>query len=89
MESEKVAQILGALDFEKKRPVTAAQKKAFAELERSVDEARQRLNKLHLRLWHATGSRDYHSLSLDDARETLRGISRQIDAIAGKNKEPS
>jgi hypothetical protein len=82
MNDETVLEILEPLDFDKKRPVTSAQKKAYMELQQSVDDARQRLNKLHLRLWHAVNSRDYHSLSLEEARETLESIARHIDAIS-------
>lgn len=87
MENEKVAQILSALDFDRKRPVTSAQKKSYAQLLQSVDDVRQRLNKLHLRLWHASSRRDYHSLSLEDTREMLGDIARQIEAISKKNNE--
>ncbi len=82
MNNEKVFEILNTLDFEKKRPVTAAEKKAYTELHSSVDDIRQRLNQLHLRLWHAVNSRDYHSLPLDEAREALADIARQIDAVS-------
>ncbi len=86
MNDEKVLEILAPLDFDKKRPVTAAQKKAYAELQRAVDDIRQRLDQLHLRLWHAAENRDYHSLPLEEAREKLADIARQIDAIS-KNEE--
>ena len=84
MNDEKVLEILNTLDFDKKSPVTAAEKKAYTELHSSVDDIRQRLNQLHLRLWHAVNSRDYHSFTLDDAREALADIARQIDAISKK-----
>lgn len=82
MNNEKVQEILEPLEFDKKRPVTAAQKKAYAELAWAVDDIRQRLNQLHLRLWHAVNSRDYHALPLEEAREKLADIARQIDAIS-------
>ncbi len=82
MNDEKVFEILNTLDFEKKNPVTAAQKKAYTELHSSVDGIRQRLNQLHLRLWHAVNSRDYNSFTLDEARAALADIARQIDAVS-------
>lgn len=82
MNDENVLEILESLDFDKKRPVIAADKRAYAALQRSVDDVRQRLNQLHIRLWHAEQSRDYHSLPLEEARKALEDIARQLDAIS-------
>lgn len=85
MEHQKIDELLSTLDFDRKRPASALQKEAYAKLQKDVDEARLRLNKLHLQLWHAVSHHDYHSLSLDEAREALGDIARQIEAIADKS----
>lgn len=85
MENQKIEDMLNTLNFDRKRPSSAAQKHAFAKLQKDVDEARLRLNKLHLQLWHAVSHHDYHSLSLEEARDTLDDIARQIEAIANMN----
>lgn|GEM_PF-1929952 len=85
MENQKIDEILSTLNFDRKRPVTAAQKAAYAKLQKDVDAVRLRLNQLHLQLWHAVNHHDYHSLSLEDARDTLSDIAKHIQAIAGNN----
>lgn len=84
MENQKIEHVLSTLNFDRKRPATAAQKAAYAALQKDVDDVRQRLNKLHLQLWHAVNHHDYHSLSLEDARQTLGDIARFVEAIAEK-----
>jgi predicted nucleic acid-binding Zn-ribbon protein len=83
MENQRINDILNTLNFDRKRPATAAQKAAYERLQKDVDDARQRLNKLHIQLWHAVDRHDYHSLSLEDARETLGDIAEYLEAIAG------
>jgi len=82
MESNGTLKILESIGFSRKKPPSAAQKKAYAELQRSVNTARQRLNKLHLRLWQAVSSRDYHSVSLEEAKKALGDIARELDAVS-------
>ncbi len=82
MENNKVTEIIESLDFDKKRAAAGTQKKAYLELQQSVEDVRQRLNQLHLRLSHAVNTRDYHSLPLEEAREKLADIARQINAIS-------
>ncbi len=85
MEDQKIEVMLSNLNFDRKRPASAAQKHAFAKLQKDVDETRLQLNKLHLQLWHAVSHHDYHSLSLEEARDTLDDITRQIEAITHSN----
>ena len=85
MEDQKIEDMLSNLNFDRKRPASAAQKHAFAKLQKDVDETRLQLNKLHLQLWHAVSHHDYHSLSLEEARDTLDDIARQIEAITHSN----
>lgn len=85
MENQKIDEILSTLNFDRKRPVTAAQKAAYAKLQKDVDAVRLRLNQLHLQLWHAVNHHDYHSLSLEDAHDTLHDIAKHLEAIAGNN----
>ncbi len=85
MEDQKIEVMLSNLNFDRKRPPSAAQKHAFAKLQKDVDETRLQLNKLHLQLWHAVSHHDYHSLSLEEARDTLDDITRQIEAITHSN----
>ncbi len=85
MENENVLKILEPLEFDKKTPVTAAQKKAYAELQQSTDDIRRQLDQMHLRLSHAVNTRDYHSLPLEDAREELAELARRLDGISNNH----
>jgi hypothetical protein len=87
MENQKIEEILSTLNFDRKRPATAAQKAAYERLQKDVNNIRLRLNKLHLQLWHAVNHHDYHSLSLEEARQTLDNIAGYIEAIAENNWE--
>ena len=85
MENENIMKILEPLEFDKKTPVTAAQKKAYAELQQSTDDIRRQLNQLHLRLSHAVNTRDYHSLPLEDARAALAELARRLDGVSNNH----
>lgn len=84
-DEDKVAGIINALDFDRKRPMASAQKDAYSRMQKDVNDVRLRVNKLHLRLWHAVNQHDYHSLSLEETREALQDIAKHIEAIASKN----
>ncbi len=85
MENQKIHEILSTLSFNRKRPATAAQKDAYARLQKDVNDVRLGLNKLHLQLWYAVSRHDYHSLSLEEARQTLGDIAKHIEAISKIN----
>lgn len=87
MENENVEKILEPLEFDKKTPITAAQKKAYAELQQSADDIRSQLNQLHLRLSHAVNTRDYHSLPLEDARKELAELARRMAAVSNNHNQ--
>jgi len=77
-----IADILSAMQFERRTPVSRQKKAQYAAMEAGVSDVIKELNKLHLRLWHAVSQRDYHSLSLDEARQALGEIRNRIDALA-------
>lgn len=78
---EKITDILSGMQFERRPPVSRQKKAQYAALEAGVGEALKELNRLHLRLWHAVSKRDYHSLSLDEARQTLCEVERQLNIL--------
>ncbi len=48
---------------------------------KEVGAALKTLNRLHLRLWHAQQRRDYHALSLKEARDTLKEVCSRLDML--------
>lgn len=79
---QKIAQLLSELQFERRRPVTLTQRQQYAALQKEVDEVRRSLDALHLRLWHAQQRRDYHSLSLEEARGILAKAAERLGALS-------
>ncbi len=79
---EQIADMLSDMQFER-RPAVSRQKKAhYAAMEAGVAEVLKELNRLHLRLWHAASQRDYHSLSLDEARTMLDEVRCRLDVLS-------
>ena len=80
-ESERTWQIAGSVTLEKKPRVTIKDKEAFSELRREIEAIKNDVSKLHLMLWHTGYKGDYHSLTLDEARQRLAQIRKNIDDI--------
>ena len=78
---DRIADMLSDMPFERRTPVSRQKKAQYAATEAGVADALKDLNKLHLRLWHAVSQRDYHSLSLDEARQTLCELERQLNIL--------
>jgi chromosome segregation ATPase len=78
---EKIASMLAEMQFDRRPPVPKQKKAQFAALEADVGALLKDLNKLHLRLSHATSQRDYHSLSLEEARQTLEKAHSQLSDL--------
>lgn len=78
---ERIAQILSGVSLDRKTRATKEEKEAFLKLSGQVDGLRKDIDKLNLRLWHACYKNDYHSLSLDAAREELINIKAKIDDV--------
>ena len=83
---QKIAQLLSELQFERRRPVTRVQRQEYAALQKEVDEVRRCLNALHLRLWHAQQRRDYHSLSLEEARGILANAAERLSTLSAQDE---
>ncbi len=79
---DRIADMLSDMPFERRTPVSRQKKAQYAATEAGVADALKDLNKLHLRLWHAVSQRDYHSLSLDEARQALEVIRDRINALS-------
>lgn len=74
------------MQFERRRPVTRTQRMEYAALQKEVGEVRRSLGALHLRFWHAQQRRDYHSLSLDEARRILAEAAKRISALSAQDE---
>lgn len=84
---EQIANMLSDMQFER-RPAVSRQKKAqYAATEAGVADVLKELNRLHLRLWHTVSQRDYHSLSMDEARQALDEVRYRLDVLS-KTLEP-
>jgi hypothetical protein len=82
-EEERTAQLTEGMRFERRTPTTAHEKAEYADLEASCGEAARVLQKLHLRLWHATQG-DYRSLPITEARALLEEAKGKINAALDK-----
>jgi hypothetical protein len=80
-ETERTKQIAGSISLEKKPRVSKKDKEAILELKREIEAIKNDISKLHLMLWHTGYKGDYHSLTLDEARERLSQIRKNIDDI--------
>ena len=78
---EKIACMLENMPFDRRPPVSKLKKAQFAALEAGVSALVNDLNKLRLRLSHATSQPDYHSLSLEEARLVLNDAKDRLDAL--------
>jgi hypothetical protein len=78
---EKIACMLADMQFDRRPPVTKHKKVQYAALEADMGTLLKDLNKLHLRLTHATSQRDYHSLSLLEARQALEDARSRLCAL--------
>lgn len=79
---DKIANLLADMRFERRPPVTKQKKARYAVLEAETNDVMNEVRRLHLRLWHAVSRHDYHSLSLDEARQALDDIRRQLDSLS-------
>jgi uncharacterized membrane protein YgaE (UPF0421/DUF939 family) len=79
---KQIADILSQMQFERRSPVSKQTKAQFAAMEAGLSDALKELSKLRLRVWHAVSQRDYHSLSLDEAKQKLDEVQRQISILS-------
>jgi hypothetical protein len=84
MHEERIAEIVGNMDFVNKTRITKKGKKAYVELADEVSGIKKKLDKLNIRLWHSGYKGDYHSLSLTEAETMLREIAEDIEKTAAK-----
>jgi len=82
-EEERTALLTEAMRFERRTPVSAAEKAACVGLEAACSDALNALRKLHLRVWHAAQG-DYRSLPMDEARKELTEVQEKIDVALEK-----
>ncbi len=83
-DKQRIADMLAGMQFGRKAPPSRQDKAAYAALEAGVADVLKDLKKLHLRLWHAVSRRDYHSLSLGEARLELQSIKARISSLTQK-----
>ena len=81
---QQIVHILSDMQFERKPTISRQKKAQYAAMEAGVAVALKELNRLHLRLWHAVSQRDYHSLSLEEAGQTLDDIRGRLEALSQK-----
>jgi hypothetical protein len=84
MDKQRIADMLAGMQFGRKAPPSRQNKAAYAALEAGVADVLKDLNRLHLRLWHAVSRREYHSLSLEEARLELQSIQARISSLTQK-----
>ena len=80
-DKQRIADMLAGMQFGRKAPPSRQDKAAYAALEAGVADVLKDLKKLHLRLWHAISRREYHSLSLKEARLELQSIQARISSL--------
>jgi len=81
---QRIADMLAGMQFGRKAPPSRQTKAAYAALEAGVADVLKDLKKLRLRLWHAVSRREYHSLSLEEARLELESIKARISSLTQK-----
>lgn len=81
---KRIADMTSGLDFERKSRATKKEKEDYAELKDSVTGIKRDIDKLSLRLWHACSKGDYHSLSIDEAKQALQQVKNTIEDIISK-----
>lgn len=77
---EKITGIVKDMNFERRKPVSQDTKKQTQQLLCSLKDARNGLDKLHLKLWYAVENNDYHSVSLTDAKQELDNIIKVLES---------
>lgn len=78
--NEKIADIVKDMSFERRKPVSPDTKNQTQQLLCSLKEARNRLDKLHLKLWYAVDNNDYHSVDLADAKQEIANIIKKFES---------
>ena len=78
---EKIADITADMNFERRTRVSEAQKQQMRRLLDNLSEAKKRVDKLHLRLWYAQNSGDYHSLSAEEAEREIEEIRKGLGDV--------
>jgi hypothetical protein len=83
-QQKRIKDMLAGMQFERKLPPSKQTKAEYAALEAGVGDVLKDLNLLHLRLWHAVSRRDYHSLSVEEARLVLETIRERLNLLSPK-----
>lgn len=78
--NDKIADIVKDISFERRKPVSQDTKHQIQQLLCSLKDAKKRLDKLHLKLWYAVDKNDYHSVNLEEAKDELRNIIRELES---------
>ena len=81
---KRIADMLSGMQFGRRLPPSKQTKAEYAALESGIADVLKDLNRLHLRLWHAVSRREYHSLSLKEARLELESIQARISSLTQK-----
>lgn len=77
--NDKIAGIVKGMSFERRKPVSQDTKNQTQQLLCSLKEARNRLDKLHLKLWYAVENNNYHSVSLADAKQEIASVIQKFE----------
>lgn len=77
--NERIASIVKDMSFKRRKPVSQDTKHQTHQLLCSLKEAKNRLDKLHLKLWYAVEKNAYHSVSLTETKQELDNIIRQLE----------
>lgn len=76
----KIADIVKDMSFKRRKPVSQDTKNQTQQLLCSLKEARNKLDKLHLKLWYAVEQNDYHSVNLADTKQELASIIKKLES---------
>ena len=76
-----IEDMVSDMRFERRKPVSKQTKQETVSLYDALHAVRARINKLHLALWQGQEKSDYHSTNLQNAKQELRRIRDEIDAL--------
>lgn len=78
--NEKITSMVKNMSFERRKPVSTETKQSTKQILCSVKEVKDKLDKLHLKLWYAVEKNDYHSVNLTETKQELSSIIKELES---------
>lgn len=76
-----ITDMVEGMNFKRKKPVSKETKQKTQQLLSLVGKSRNKLDKLHLKLWYAVEKNDYHSVCLTEAMQELEKITHELESL--------